>query len=156
MNAPVCGDARRAVQLAVATILAAAVCLCASTAVGVEDPQHATDPDAETTTPLRRFELGAFHVRDLRPTRDVTADLKFSLYLVIREDVSEAAVAALEHWRHRLRDQAITAIRTAQIVDFADPDLTRVRRLMNLRINRALPHPLVEEILVTTFTLGDL
>lgn len=140
-----------------ATVMATVAAFAGSDARAADEPakEGEAEPAAENTH-RPRFDLGAFHVRDLRPTRDVTADLKFSLHLQLRDDVSEAAVSALEHWKHRLRDQAITAIRTAQMVDFTDPDLARVRRLINLRVNRLLPHPLVDEILVTSFTLGDL
>lgn len=114
------------------------------------------EQQAEDVEPPLTFDLGKFRLRDLRPTRGVTADLNFSLHLQLRAGTSSAAAEALQHWKHRLRDQTITAVRMAEMIDFSDPDLATVQRLIRVRVNRTLPKPMVEQVLMTTFTLGDL
>ncbi|MEM9660530.1 MAG: hypothetical protein AAF961_19365 [Planctomycetota bacterium] len=110
---------------------------------------------AEETPQPKLFGLGEFHVRDLRPTRNETVDVRFSLYTVMSADASDAFVAALPHWRQRLRDQAIVAVRLCETNDFIEPGLDRLQQIIRLRINRTLGWPAVEQIYLNDFTLGD-
>lgn len=120
-----------------------------------EEDAAKKEEEEEVAAPLT-LDLGAFTLKDLRPTRDVTAELKFSLHLELRPETSEAEAQALKHWKLRLRDQTITAVRSSTMTDFADPELVRMQRIILLRVNRLLPAPMVHRVLLTRFTLGDL
>jgi hypothetical protein len=63
-----------------------------------------------------------------------------------------ADVQQLEHWKHRLRDQVIIAVRTAQDIDFQEPDLVRLRRIILFRMRRLLKADVVQDILLSEFT----
>ena len=112
--------------------------------------------EAEPAEVPEVVELGQFVLTELRPTRNETAKLRFTLHLQLRAGASSATAEALQHWKHRLRDQTITAVRTAEMIDFADPQLARLQKIIRLRINRALPTPLVDKLLLTGFTMSDL
>ncbi len=125
------------------------------------NPTHAQDPgeadpaaaeladEKETRRPT--LALGKFKIKDLRPTRNETAKLTFTLHLAFSKSVTEDQVAQLEHWKHRLRDQVITAIRITEMKDFQEPDLSRFRRKILIRVNRLLKAKLAEEVFVTEY-----
>ena len=65
------------------------------------------------------------------------------------EDLKE-----LGHWKHRFRDQVITAVRTAQVRDFHEPQLERLRRIILFRVGRMMREAPVEDILFSEFTFS--
>lgn len=93
------------------------------------------------------IDLGKFKIKDLRPTRNETAKLTFSMHLAFSKELSEKQIELLEGWKHRMRDQVITAIRIAYIKDFQEPDLKRLRRLILIRVNRLFKQHLAEDVL---------
>ena len=93
----------------------------------------------------RTFDLGEFDIRNFRPTHNEIANIKFSLHVVFAPTTSDAELAELENWKRRLRDQAITAVRSADAVDLAEPTLKHVQKIMLLRIKR-LPLPTKEPV----------
>jgi len=107
----------------------------------------ATDEESRRPT----VDLGKFKIHDLRPTRNVTAKLTFSMHLAFSSTLSKQQVTRLEHWQHRLRDQVIIAIRTLEIKEFQDPDLSRLRRKILIRVNRLFRAKLAEEVLLTEY-----
>lgn len=94
--------------------------------------------EAEADKPLRTdvFELGEFKIRNTLPTHHVTVQIQFSVSLILSSTTTLADVHALQKWQQRVRDQAIIAVRSADPVDFADPQLRRLRRLIMLRLHR--------------------
>jgi hypothetical protein len=93
----------------------------------------------------RTFNLGDFDIHNFRPTHNEIANIHFSLHVVLAPGTSEAVLAELENWKRRLRDQAITAVRSAEPEDLAEPKLVRVQKIILLRIKR-LPLPLKEPV----------
>ena len=88
----------------------------------------------------RTFHLGEFNLRNFRPTHNEIASLKFAVHVVLPPGTTDETMREFEHWKRRLRDQAITAIRSASPDDLADPKLHRVHRLLYLRLKR-VPTP---------------
>ncbi len=97
------------------------------------------------------LDLGDFKINDLRPTRNETAKLTFSLHLALKKDLTRKQVAQLERWKHRLRDQVITSVRIAATKDFQEPDLSRLRRTVLSRVNRLFPSKYADEVLLTEY-----
>ncbi|MCG8450940.1 MAG: hypothetical protein MI725_15340 [Pirellulales bacterium] len=95
--------------------------------------------------------IGRFEIKDNRPRANVTAKVTFTLHLALASSTDVKTVRQLENWKHRLRDQVITAMRKTAIKDFLEPDLHLLSRNILLRINRLLKVPMVEEILITEF-----
>ena len=107
---------------------------------------------APEETVRRIYELGYFHVRQLRPTRNETINLKFELHLLMPEKAQELGLETrLNQWNRRLRDQVITAVRNTKSKDFKESDLKKLRRMIRLRINRLLKSIRIEEIYITQF-----
>ena len=114
------------------------------------DPAAGEDTaEEEVRTPT--LELGSFKINDLRPTRNETARLTFTLHLAFSKDLTEKQVEQFEKWKHRLRDQVITAVRVSEMKDFQEPNLGRLRRRILIRVNRLLKRKLAEEVLVTKY-----
>ena len=115
-----------------------------------DPPTYAYDP-----TQPRTFELGEIYLRNFRPTHNEIANIRFNLHLVFAPGTSDAVVAELAHWKRRLRDQAITAARSAEARDLAEPGLDRVKRIMLLRIQRLeLPQEVIG-VYLTDFAVGS-
>jgi hypothetical protein len=103
----------------------------------------------------RTFEIGEIYIRNFRPTHNEIANIKFTLHVVFAPGTGDNVMAEMVHWRRRLRDQAITAARSASAEDLAEPGLARVQRVMLLRIRRmALPQA-VTGIYLTDFAVGS-
>ena len=82
-------------------------------------------------------------------------DLRFALTLVLSNGVTKAEFHELESWKHRLRDQVIIAVRSAEAADFADPQLRRIQRLIMFRIRHM---PIAHGILgayITDFSIDE-
>lgn len=121
-------------------------------------PNAATDEEAnaegETDEPKKMrptVDLGKFQINDLRPTRNVTAKLTFSMHLAFSKKLTKKQVELLDGWKHRLRDQVITAVRISYVKDFQERDLGRLRRNMLVRVNRIFKANLAEEVLLSEY-----
>lgn len=111
------------------------------------------DPDAEVEEEVKPyvFSLGDFDIKDLRPTRDQTAKLKFTLYLSFDKSLTESQIEQLESWKHRLRDQVITSVRITEIKYFQERDLKMLSRKILIRVNRLFEAKLVEKVLFAEY-----
>ncbi|NOZ39492.1 MAG: hypothetical protein GXP24_04615 [Planctomycetes bacterium] len=109
------------------------------------------DSDVENEKVRPTLDLGKFKINDLRPTRNETAKVTFSLHLAFSQNLSEAQVTQLERWKHRLRDQVITAIRITPTKDFQEPNLGHLRRKILVRVNRLFQAKIAEEVLLTEY-----
>jgi hypothetical protein len=121
---------------------------------GHGDAEGAATRPYDPTAP-RTFEIGDVYIRNFRPTHNEIANVRFTLHVALAPGTSDAVMAEMEQWRRRLRDQAITAARSAEPDDLSEPGLERVQRLMLLRIRRLpLPKP-VTGVYLTDFAVGS-
>ncbi|RIK75522.1 MAG: hypothetical protein DCC67_15180 [Planctomycetota bacterium] len=102
---------------------------------------HGEGHGAEAAAPFdptlpRPLDLGVFDLRNFRPTHNEIANIKFNLHVVFPAGTTNEEMAELASWKQRLRDQAITAVRLADAEALNDPQLTKVRRLLLLRLKR--------------------
>jgi hypothetical protein len=142
--------------------VAAALALVAASsgAARASDHQGESAKDKKSEAPVdptqpRTFDLGEFDLENFRPTHNEIANIKFSMQLVFAAGTSDETMAKLAEWRHRLRDQAITAVRTADARDLAEPKLTRVQKLIMMRLKRMrLPAP-VMGVYLTDFAVSS-
>jgi hypothetical protein len=98
------------------------------------------------------FDLGNFELREVQPTRNETTDVNFQAYLAMASEVTDQDFRKLGKWKHRLRDQVIIAVRTAEDADFQEPNLERLRRIILFRVRRLLKQDAVQDILLSEFT----
>lgn len=113
------------------------------------DTEETADEEKEAVRPT--LDLGSFQIKDLRPTRNETARLTFKIHLAVSAELTEKQLARLEHWKHRLRNQVIIAVRTLHTKDFQAADLALLRRIIRIRTNRMLKNNFVEEVLLTEY-----
>ncbi len=116
--------------------------------------QKTSSEDAKAEQVLLTYDLGRFEIREVQPTRNETTRINFEAYFAMSPEVSKQDLEKLKHWKHRLRDQVIIAVRTAQIKDFQEPDLQRLRRIILFRVGRMMREALVEDILFSEFTFS--
>ena len=133
-----------------------AVFACAPAAYAQQPPAKIsaeTTEEAETETSALRptLDLGHFKIHDLRPTRNETAKLTFTLHLALAPNVSEQQLAQLQHWKHRLRNQVIIVVRTIETKDFQASDLALLRQKILIRTNRLLKSKLAEDVFLTEY-----
>jgi hypothetical protein len=111
-------------------------------------------PPHDPTLP-RAINLGEFNLRNFRPTHNEIASLKFAVEVVLPPGTTDETVREFERWKRRLRDQAITAMRSATPDDLADPKLKRVNRLLLLRLKRVpTPQP-ISDVYLTDFAMSS-
>ncbi len=101
---------------------------------------------------IGQLSLGNIEIKNLEPANNQTTTMAFDLYLSFPPDTSSESIAALKHWKHRLRHQAIVAVRISELADFADPELKRFRKQILYRVNRMLKAPAAIDVLLANFT----
>lgn len=103
----------------------------------------------------RTIDLGAFNLGNFRPTHNEIASLRFTIHIVLPPGTTDATIYEFDQWKRRLRDQAITAMRSATPDDLADPKLARVHRLIFLRLKRVpTPQP-ISNVYLTDFAMSS-
>ena len=148
-----CRDRLRRRLIAIVSWLAVGV-ICQNAAVAQTVATESPDVDtAEEQRVVRSVSLDKFQIHDLRPVRNETVKMSFELHLVLAEDASDATYEHLALWKQRLRDRVIMAVRSAHAKELVEPSLARLRRRILLRVNRALKSQLIEEVLLTSFSL---
>jgi len=126
----------------------------ASSHSGSEGGHGAAAAPYDPTKP-RTFDVGEFDLRNFRPTHNEIANIRFSLHVVFKPGTSDAVIAELAQWKRRLRDQALTAVRSVDAADLAEPELKRVQRIMLLRLKRLpLPAPVIG-VYLTDFAVSS-
>jgi hypothetical protein len=99
------------------------------------------------------LDLGAFRIRSSRSTDREITDVKFSLEIVLSTDSTPADFHRLASWQNRLRDQVITAVRSADAAEFLDPELRRLHRLILFRVKRLAIGDQIVGVYLTDFAL---
>ena len=111
-------------------------------------------PPHDPTLP-RSVDLGEFNLRNFRPTHNEIASLRFTLHVVLPPGTTDETIHEFDHWKRRLRDQAITAMRSATPDDLADPKLERVNRLLFLRLKRVPTPKPISDVYLTDFAMSS-
>lgn len=100
---------------------------------------------------LINIDLGQFNVNEMRPTENQTLKIAFSIFAVVDEKQKEAFEASLEKKQHAIRDQVITAIRTAETPEFDEIRLNKIRERIRLRVETFTPDIPIKDIYLTSF-----
>jgi hypothetical protein len=147
-----------AILMAALLLVAAGPRTCAAGGHGHAAPAHGdagdADEELESPTGRRGIEIGDFSIRTYRSVSGQKNRVKFTLYVTVKNDGVKDFRKRLEHRTHKVRDQVIVATRLTPVEDYDDPELTKLRRRIQLRLRRMMPELLIEEILVSDFTLS--
>lgn len=108
-------------------------------------------PPAEKGPAIKAVSLGQYLISDLRAVEGAKLRVSFELYLDADDEHSHELRALVSSYKHRIRSEVITAIRTCEQTDFEEPDLARMRSRVIARLKRALPELPIDKLYVGAF-----
>lgn len=108
-------------------------------------------PAAEEGPAIKAVSLGQYLISDLRAVEGAKLRISFELYLDADDEHAHELRELVGAYKHRIRSEVITAIRTCEQTDFEEPDLDRMRSRIIVRLKRALPELPIEKLFVGAF-----
>lgn len=99
----------------------------------------------------REVDMGDYSLTAFQPASNTTLLINFHLYGTITSEDEHQFTAQYEANKHRIRDQVLTTIRSAEIADLTDPGLGLIKRQILEKTNRALGKPLLQGIVFSDF-----
>ena len=132
-------------------LLALAVGLAIASPASATTAAPREKEDQAEPKPIKTVMIGQFYIRDLRATEDAKVRLSFTLHAKIDAEEASEAERFVKRYKHRLRNEVITAIRTCEQNEFQEADLTRFRCRIHARLRRAMPKLKIERLLVGDF-----
>jgi flagellar FliL protein len=103
----------------------------------------------------REIDLGEFSLTAFQPASNTTLLIDFHLYGTIEGEAEQGFAEHYEANKHRIRDQVITTIRSAELADLTDPGLGLIKRQILEKTNRALGKPLLHGIVFSDFLVVE-
>lgn len=103
----------------------------------------------------REIDLGEFSLTAFQPASNTTLLIDFHLYGTIMGAEEQGFAERYESNKHRIRDQVITTIRSAELADLTDPGLGLIKRQILEKTNRALGKPLLQGIVFSDFLVVE-
>jgi len=119
---------------------------------GHGDAEAAAEVD-EAVAQKNAVALGEYRIRSYYPVQARKSIVQFVLYATSDEDHLAEAKQLVKNRQHKVRDQVITATRMVPLADFDEPDLSRFRRRILLRLRRMIPELTIKEIYVSQFEM---
>jgi flagellar basal body-associated protein FliL len=133
-----------------ALIAALAIFTLAASASASGGGGHAA-PATEEGPAIKAVSLGQYLISDLRAVEGAKLRVSFELYLDADDEHSHELRELVSAYKHRIRSEVITAIRTCEQAEFEEPDLDRMRSRIIVRLKRALPELPIEKLFVGAF-----
>ena len=118
---------------------------------GHGDGQGATKP-APKHSDADEVDLGNFTVSGFQPASNSTLFITFHLYGTVKHKYVREFEQRLEENKHRIRDNIIVIIRSADIIDLTDSGLGLIKRRILETTNRSLAKPLLQEVVFSEFS----
>jgi hypothetical protein len=112
---------------------------------------HSTSYQKEQAGNLATVSLGETILQQLRPLESSTLSIRFEAHALCASADAKRLSHLVKARQHRLREQVIIAVRSAETWAFDEPTLQRLRRRIQLRLNRWLDEPIVEDIILTEY-----
>lgn len=103
----------------------------------------------------REIDLGEYSLSAFQPASNTTLLIDFHLYGTITAEEEHGFTEYFEVNKHRIRDQVITTIRSAELADLTDPGLGLIKRQILEKTNRALGKPLLQGIVFSDFLVVE-
>lgn len=97
-------------------------------------------------------DLGEFTVTGYQPVSNATLFISFHLYGTIRHKDSDEFASRLDDSKHRIRDNVIVIIRSAEITDLTDAGLGLIKRRILETTNKTLGKPLLQGVVFSEFS----
>ncbi|HUY91748.1 MAG TPA: flagellar basal body-associated FliL family protein, partial [Pirellulales bacterium] len=103
----------------------------------------------------REIDLGEFSLTAFQAASNTTLLIDFHLYGTIMGQEEPGFAERYESNKHRIRDQVITTIRSAELADLTDPGLGLIKRQILEKTHRALGKPLLQGIVFSDFLVVE-
>lgn len=100
-------------------------------------------------------DLGEYSLSAFQPASNTTLLIDFHLYGTLTANDQAGFPEYFEAKKHRIRDQVITTIRSAELSDLTDPGLGLIKRQILEKTNRALGKPLLQGIVFSDFLVVE-
>lgn len=120
-----------------------------------DDSAHgaaSTSKPASRHSDAEEVDLGNFTVSGFQPASNSTLFITFHLYGTVRHKYADEFSERLEENKHRIRDNIIVIIRSADITDLTDAGLGLIKRRILETTNRTLGKPLLQEVVFSEFS----
>jgi flagellar FliL protein len=101
------------------------------------------------------IDLGEYSLTAFQPASNTTLLIDFHLYGTIATEEEHGFTEHFDSNKHRIRDQVITTIRSAELADLTDPGLGLIKRQILEKTNRALGKPLLQGIVFSDFLVVE-
>jgi flagellar basal body-associated protein FliL len=99
----------------------------------------------------QEIDMGEYSLTAFQPASNTTLLINFHLYGTIAGEEAEYFAVSYETNKHRIRDQVLTTIRSAELADLTDPGLGLIKRQILEKTNRALGKPILQGIVFSDF-----
>lgn len=96
-------------------------------------------------------DMGEFQLTAFQAATNTTLLINFHLFGTIAGEEAGYFEANYEANKHRIRDQVLTTIRSAELADLTDPGLGLIKRQILEKTNRALGKPVLQAIVFSDF-----
>lgn len=108
-----------------------------------------------SSLPEMEVDLGEFSLTALQPASNTTLLIEFHLFGTIRTAKDDQFSELYEGNRHRIREQVLMTIRSAELADLTDPGLGLIKRQILEKTNRALGKPLLLGVIFSDFIVVE-
>jgi hypothetical protein len=120
---------------------------------GENKPTEGSEADKKPANDSSGVELGKFSLRMHRAVPAQTNRVSFTLFASPKADESKHLAQLLENRQNKVRDQVIVATRLVPAEEYDDPELTKFRRRILLRLRRTMPELMIENVFVSDFNV---
>lgn len=103
----------------------------------------------------QEVDLGEFTVTAYQPVSSSTLFISFHLYGSVSERQAEEFNKRMEDNKHRIRDNVIVIVRSAEITDLTDAGLGLIKRRILETTNKALGKPLLQGVMFSEFSFVE-
>lgn len=103
----------------------------------------------------QEVDLGEFTVTGYQPVSNNTLYISFHLYGTIPHASNDEFTRRLEEAKHRIRDNVIVIIRSAEITDLTDAGLGLIKRRILETTNKTLGKPLLQSVVFSEFSFVE-
>ena len=114
--------------------------------------QETAGAEADEAPADVEVDLGEFCVTALQPTASMTLRIDFHLYGSVAAENEKEFKRLLEDNKHRLREQVLVTIRSADISDLTDASLGLIKRLILEQARKTLGKPLLREVIISDYS----
>jgi hypothetical protein len=100
-------------------------------------------------------DLGEFTVTAYQPVSSSTLFISFHLYGSVTERQADEFAKRMDDNKHRIRDNVIVIVRSAEITDLTDAGLGLIKRRILETTNKALGKPLLQGVMFSEFSFVE-